>query len=197
MNKTTEAELTAKAELFKALGHPVRLLILNLVRLRPRHGEELAAILNLNPATISHHLALLTQAGLLISRKDQYYQTFSLASGALEQTLAEIVRLSPTDSTLGVEEDAYRNKVLQTFFRRGRLTGIPAQLKKRQIILEKIAQEFEPEREYSEREVNLILLDFHDDVASLRRGLVENRLLARQEGIYRRILSTPKGDELK
>ena len=40
-----------------------------------------------------------------------------------------------------VEEDAYRKKVLETFIRRGRLTQIPAQHKKWQIILEKLAAE--------------------------------------------------------
>jgi DNA-binding transcriptional ArsR family regulator len=45
-----ELNLEARANLFKALGHPVRLLILNLVQMKPRHGEELATILKLNPA---------------------------------------------------------------------------------------------------------------------------------------------------
>jgi ArsR family transcriptional regulator len=184
MNPSAEANLEMKAELFKALGHPARLLILNLVQIQPRHGEELAAILNLNPATISHHLTLLTNAGLLTSKKDQYYQTYSLVPGALDKTLAEIIHLPQPGLTANVEADAYRDKVLRTFFRRGRLTGIPAQLKKRQIILEKIAQEFEPGLGYSEHEVNLILLDFHDDVAALRRGLVEMGLLGRERGVY-------------
>ncbi len=78
-----------------------------------------------------------------------------------------------------VEEDAFRKKVLATFIRHGRLTAIPAQLKKRQVILEKIAESFEPGRQYSEREVNVILLDFHDDVATLRRGLIESGLMKR------------------
>ena len=86
-----------------------------------------------------------------------------------------------------VEEDAYRKKVLNTFFRHGRLTQIPAQLKKRLIILEKIVQEFEPEQAYSEHQVNQILLEFHEDVASLRRGLVSNGLMEREQGVYRRV----------
>ena len=75
---TPEENLAVRAEFFKALGHPARLLILNLIRMKPRHGEELAVILHLNPATISHHLSKLTDAGLLVSRKDQYYQVYSL-----------------------------------------------------------------------------------------------------------------------
>jgi hypothetical protein len=86
-----------------------------------------------------------------------------------------------------VEEDAYRNKVLRTFFKHGRLTQMPAQLKKRLIVLEKIVQEFEPERGYPEREVNLILLDFNEDVATLRRGMISHGFMTRDKGIYRRV----------
>ena len=182
-----EENLEARAELFKALGHPTRLLILNLVQMKPRHGEELAAILSLKPATISHHLAKLTSVGLLQSRKDQYYQTYSLVGDTLKKTLGDVVRLPQPGLMAGVEEDAYRKKVLTTFFRRGRLTQIPAQLKKRLIILEKLAEEFEPERPYTEREVNLILLDYHDDVATLRRALVGQNMMTREKGISRRV----------
>ena len=186
MTSPAEADIERQAEFFKALGHPARLLIVNLARIKPRHGEELALILALNPATVSHHLAILTQAGLLSSKKDQYYQTYSLVSDALKKTLAEMVNVSQTGLAERVAEDAYRKKVLQTFMRLGRLVSIPAQLKKWQIVLERIVQEFEYGREYSEREVNIILLDFHDDVATLRRGLIELGLLERAKGIYRR-----------
>jgi hypothetical protein len=182
-----EQNLEARAQLFKALGHPARLLILNLVRIKPRHGEELAAILKLKPATISHHLSKLTSVGLLKSKKDQYYQTYSLVSGVLDKSLEEVVHLPQPGLTEEVEEDAYRNKVLRTFFKHGRLTQMPAQLKKRLIVLEKIVQEFEPERGYPEREVNLILLDFNEDVATLRRGMISHGFMTRDKGIYRRV----------
>ncbi len=187
MSNTPAENLETRAQLFKALGHPVRLLILNLVKMKPRHGEELATILGLKPATISHHLAILTGVGLLESRKDQYYHTYSLVGDLLEKTIGEVVRLPQPGLTATVEEDAYRTKVIRTFFKRGRLVQIPAQLKKQQIILERIAQEFEPERTYTELEVNQVLVEFHEDVASLRRGLVSQGLLERQRGIYRRV----------
>ena len=53
MNKVAaEQNLAKRADLFKALGHPVRLLIINLIKMQPRHGEELAAILKLKAATV-------------------------------------------------------------------------------------------------------------------------------------------------
>ena len=186
-----EQDLETRAALFKALGHPVRLLILNLVKMRPRHTEELATILLLKPATVSFHLARLSSAGLLESKKDQYYQMYSLAGDVLRKPLSDIVFMTQPELAAEVEEDAYRSKVLHTFIRRGRLTQIPAQHKKQEIILEKLAEEFEPDRAYTEREVNQVLVEFHDDVAALRRGLVGHRLMERTNGIYRRVAGTP------
>lgn len=177
--------LEARAQLFKALGHPMRLLIMNLVLTKARHGEELAAVLHLNPATVSHHLAKLAEAGLLEARKDQYYQSYSLAANVLQRTLDDVIRLPQPDLRAQVKPDAYRDKVLKYFFKHGRLTQIPAQLKKQRIVLERIAQEFEPKRIYDEAEVNRLLVEFNDDVAWLRRSLVEHKLLSREQGRYR------------
>ncbi len=186
--RRTKAEdhLESKAALFKALGHPARLLIMNLLRAKPRHGEELAAILRINPATVSHHLTKLAGAGLIASERDQYYQTYSVVGGILDRKLSEVLTLPPTEPTPGMDEDAYRRKVLRTFFRRGQLIQIPAQRKKRQIVLEKLAEEFEPGRVYDEREVNRTLVEFHEDVATLRRDLIAHHLMTRSRGKYRR-----------
>jgi ArsR family transcriptional regulator len=181
-----EANLNQRAALFKALGHPARLLILNLVRMQPRHGEELAAILGLTPATVSHHLSKLADVGLLTSEKEQYYQVYSPAGQMLEKTLEEMVRLPQPGVRGSVAEDAYREKVLRTFFKHGRLTQIPAQQKKRLVVLEHLVQEFEPGRAYPERKVNHILLDFNEDVATLRREMIDHGLMTREKGIYRR-----------
>jgi biotin operon repressor len=181
------ANLDARAALFKALGHPARLLMVNLIQSRPRHGEELAAILNLNPATVSHHLSILSQTGVLESHKDQYYQVYSLVSGVLDKTLAQVVQLPQPALTAGVTEDAFRQKVLKTFLKHGRLVQIPAQTKKFRVILEKLVQEFEPERDYTEKEVNQILVEFFDDVAHMRRSMIDFGLMQRAHGIYRRV----------
>ena len=184
-----ERNLDARADLCKALGHSARLLMLNLIHGKPRHGEELAAILGLSAATVSHHLAKLLAVGVLESRKDQYYQVYSLRRGALAPTLAQLVLVPQPGIAAQVEEDAYRDRVLGTFLKRGRLVSIPAQRKKRQIVLERLVQEFAPDRDYPEREVNQILVEFHDDVATLRRELVGYRLMKRAAGIYRRVMA--------
>ncbi len=186
-SNNSENNLELRARLFKSLGHPVRLLILNLVDMKSRHGEELAEILRLNPATISHHLSKLTEAGLLESHKDQYYQVYSLTDDVLNKTIAQLVLFPQPGLSEQVREDAYRVKVLRTFMNRGRLVQIPAQYKKRQIIMEEIVKDFEPDHEYSEIEVNRILIEYHEDVAMLRRSLIDYKLMQREKGKYWRL----------
>lgn len=188
MSKATVAvNLETRAQLFKALGHPARLLIINLIKAKPRHTEELAAILNLKPATVSHHLSQLTAVGLLTAEKDQYYQIYSLVTAVLQPPLVNLVTLTEPGLATAVAPDAYRDKVLRTFFRHGRLRQIPTQQKKRQVIMEKLVEEFEPDQDYAEQEVNRVLIEFHDDVASLRRELIACGLMTRDHGIYRRV----------
>ena len=54
-------------------------------------------------------------------------------------------------------------------------------------MLEEIAKVFEPGREYTEREVNIIIADFYDDFCTIRRDMVGEGLLARAGSIYRRV----------
>jgi excisionase family DNA binding protein len=72
------------------------------------------------------------------------------------------------------------------FDRDGRLTALPAKRSLRRGVLERLAADFEQGRTYQERAVNLVLSRFHDDVASLRRELVSERLLVRSRaGVYK------------
>jgi len=66
----------------------------------------------------------------------------------------------------------------------GRLMAIPTRRNKRLLVLDHIAQVFEPGRTYPETEVNAALVAFHDDHAALRRYLVEEGFLTREAGVY-------------
>lgn len=81
-------------------------------------------------------------------------------------------------------------RVLRAFVKGRRLTGIPAQRSKRLVVLDLLAQEFEPGRRYSEAMVNLVLGQWYADTASLRRHLVDEELLGREAGTYWRIGGT-------
>lgn len=72
--------------------------------------------------------------------------------------------------------------VLRAFVQEGRLISIPAKRSKRLVLLDLLAQEFEPGIHYSEHEVNLRLCRWHRDVAALRRYLVDEGFLDRSGG---------------
>lgn len=75
-------------------------------------------------------------------------------------------------------------RVLDAFVRDGRLLSIPVARAKRLVILDRLAQEFEPGKRYSEQMVNLLLGKWHADTAALRRYLVDEGLLDRADGQY-------------
>lgn len=66
----------------------------------------------------------------------------------------------------------------------GRLVRIPAKRSKRLVVLDLLAQQFEPGETFDEPEVNRRLRPFHDDVAALRRYLVDEGFLSREHGWY-------------
>jgi hypothetical protein len=66
----------------------------------------------------------------------------------------------------------------------GRLHTIPTKRAKRLLVLDHLAQQFEPGVEYPEAEVVEVLTRFHPDHAALRRYLVDDLFLAREDGRY-------------
>ena len=78
-------------------------------------------------------------------------------------------------------------RTLNKYFRNGRLAVMPRSGVRRQIILEHVAQLFEPGRRYPEIDVNRLLRPIWADVAALRRYLVDAGLLDRAGGEYWRI----------
>jgi hypothetical protein len=66
----------------------------------------------------------------------------------------------------------------------GRLHTIPTKHAKLLVVLDFLAQSFEPGVRYPEAQVNEILTEFHPDYAALRRYLVENGFLDRSDNVY-------------
>lgn len=75
----------------------------------------------------------------------------------------------------------------------GRLITVPAKRAKRLLVLDRLAQLFEPGERYPEAEVNRRLRTVHDDVAMLRRYLVDEGFLDREGGVYWRIGGSVEG----
>ena len=76
-------------------------------------------------------------------------------------------------------------QVLQRFLSAdGRLLDLPTRHAKRLVVLDHVAQRFEPGRRYDWREVDALLVQVHDDHAALRRALVDEGFLTRQSDVY-------------
>jgi len=77
-----------------------------------------------------------------------------------------------------------RDPRLCVFLRDGRIAAMPAKRSRRLLLLDEVAQAFEPGVRYPEGEVNRVLGAMFSDHCALRRYLVDEDLLARAEGQY-------------
>jgi len=169
---------------FKALADANRLKIVGLLAQQPYSVEELAALLNLKPSTVSHHLAKLAQVGLVSAKTESYYNVYQLDEKALQSKSRDLFsQENLAASVMDVDADAYDRKVIEDFSSKdGRLKTIPAQRKKLEAILRYVVKAFDVNKRYSEKQVNEILGKYHEDTASLRRELVGYGLMKREGG---------------
>ena len=167
----------------RAVSDPMRVRILALLieEERPMYGQELAEHLNVTPQTISHHLHILKNGGLIREERENAYRYYSLDTASI-QHLRETL-FADNHFSLPTRQEG-RERVLGIFFQNGRLVSIPKNRAQRRLVLEELAHVFEWGRLYDEREVNNILKPFHDDTASLRRAMIEEQILLRDGGRY-------------
>jgi hypothetical protein len=157
---------------------PVRLAVLGAAAVGPVDPGALADGLGIPVKTVLMAIVKLQEAGLL----DEKHR---LEVGTLQRLGAElpVMEGAATSVTEG-PWNKVETTVLRRFFDGTRLTQIPAQHAKRLIILERLAQEFEPGLRYSERDVNFALQLWFPDYATLRRYLVDEGFLTRADGVY-------------
>jgi len=179
-----EEKIAELLDFFKALADANRLKIIGLLAQDEYSVEQLAEILNLRPSTVSHHLTKLSNSGLVSAHPESYYNIYRLETKTLEEMSQRLLAKETLPAvTADIDMDAYDRKVIQTFCdEQGRIKQFPAQQKKFEAILRYVAREFKPGHRYTEKQVNEILSAFSEDVASLRRGLIEYMIMDREGG---------------
>ena len=184
INMDTETINAELLSFFKALADANRLKILGLLAKEPYSVEQLAEILEIRPSTVSHHLAKLSNAGLVRAQSESYYNIYYLETSVLEEKARRLLSEETLPAMAAdIDTDAYDRKVLSNFTSPdGRVKAFPAQRKKMEVILRYVLKAFQPGKRYSEREVNEVLSQYHEDTATLRRELVEYKMLAREGG---------------
>lgn len=173
-----------KLALLKLLADETRLEILNLLLKEDSYVEKIACELSLTPATICYHLKKMEAAGVVNCSRSQFYIIYSLNREIFNKPLYELIK---RDGEIVNTEEKYKKEVISNFFKYGRLIQIPTQRKKREIVLYEILKQFDLDREYNEKEVNEIILHYHEDFCTIRREMIAFGMMTRNYDTYTRV----------
>jgi len=187
MEAPLEMEFLAAA--LHSLGDPSRLRIVGLLAIRPRYGEELAEILELSAATVSHHLGRLREGRLVRSFKEPPYIRYELEPGALSRLSQFLNAAAQWPESFGLPtEEALMEQTLRAILdEEGRLTSLPHSPRHRTLVLRWLALHFDAGRIYPEREVRRVLLELCSDPDGMRRELVDRGFFQQEGGVFRRM----------
>jgi len=104
-----------KAELFKALGHPVRIRILELLRDGERTVSELQAALAIDASSVSQQLAVLRARQLVTGRKEgtsvyysadpQVFALLDIARSIFDSHLVALQAMAEDSTAAGIDDD--------------------------------------------------------------------------------------------
>lgn len=180
MEQTIES--TEVMEFFKTFANIERLKIAGLLATEAHTPAEIAELLKIKPMLVLRHLEQLTHSGLVC----QTEQVYRFDGDALNELSRRVLQgLRPTAKMEDFEGEDFERKVLKdSFTADGKLRAIPTQQKKRLVVLNYLAKAFENGRRYPEKQVNQMLQVYNPDFAALRRYLVDEGLLKRENGVY-------------
>lgn len=69
-----------QAELYRAMGHPLRLEIIHLLRAGPMNVNDIASATHTNQPTISRNLAILKNVGLVVTHRNGTNAIYQVAN---------------------------------------------------------------------------------------------------------------------
>jgi hypothetical protein len=165
------------ATLSGLLGDDDRLRVVAAIALGARTIDDVAKTGDLEPQEVRRALPRLISAGVVEEQDGLRVDTAAFREAARERPprRRELPGATPEQA-----------RVLRNFVEEGRLRALPVRAGQRRVVLEYLAERFQEGVEYPEPDVNELLGRFHDDYASLRRHLVDDGLLTRSAGHYRR-----------
>jgi hypothetical protein len=166
------------ATLTGLLGDEDRLRIVAAIALGARTIDDVAKAGGLAPHDVRRALPRLFAAGVVEDRDGLRVDLAPFRDAARDRPPR---RRELPDAT---PEQA---RVLRNFVENGRLKALPVRASHRRLVLEYLAARFDEGIDYAEADVNDLLVQFNDDYASLRRSLIDERLLTRSGGVYRRL----------
>ena len=182
-----EADVQDLLAFFKAMANESRLRIIGLLAERERSGQELAELLGLKEPTVSHHLTVLKELGVVTSRPDGVVRWHALKPDAISE-IAKSMFESRDMTALTAPVPSKDDRDVAPFLKPdGSLTQLPASRRKRWLLWRRFVRDFEEGRRYPEAELNEILQRRHWDTATIRREMIGWRMLARENNVYWRL----------
>ena len=178
---------------FKALADESRLKIIGILATQECSVEELAVLLELKEPTISHHLTKLKQLELVRMRPEGNTHFYQLDKEIWQSMSKEVFNAEKITSFADdVNLRTWEMKVLNTYidgdFQNSEsmqyLREIPNASKKRLTILRWIIDKFEIGVNYPVDTVDEILKRYYPDFETLRKALIDSRLMKEDNGIY-------------
>jgi hypothetical protein len=161
------------------LAEPARLRVYAAVVLGAQTPSEVVAQTGLPARDVAAALRRLQQGGLVSAADGRLSARVEVFKDSVREDAPPPASKEPLDGA---------TRVLRAFVVDGRLASIPVARAKRRVVLEHVAASFEPGVKYPERAVNAILRAWYpQDHASLRRYLVDEELLARENAVYWRV----------
>ncbi|MEC5425740.1 DUF2087 domain-containing protein [Virgibacillus sp. C22-A2] len=169
----------------KTIGDKTRIKIIALLQGEPLHGQALAGKLGLTPPTISYHVTKLREIDVIYQRRDKNTIYFHLNEKKLESMATAILQIRGEEmEPLNISKDE-KYKIITNFFDdSGKLKNIPAQRKKKLVVLEHLIKGLKIGRNYQEKEINEYIKQFHEDYATIRREFIMCHFMNRQNGEY-------------
>lgn len=168
-------------EFFKTLAVPDRLRVAGVIAAGGRTVTEIARTLDMPVRAAAAHIGTLVDAGFALQDGEGAAARY-LWNEARVRSLATQLESPRVRALAGATDE--RSRVLASFVRDGRLTRFPTGETRKAVILDYIIDRFDPERTYTEREVNAVLQEFADDYTTIRRALVDRLYLNRKDGVY-------------
>lgn len=187
----TQDQFERLLRFFQVFSNESRLKLIGHLANGEKSVGELADLLGVKEPTVSHHLAELKGIGLVDVRAEGTMRIYRLKTRALEEMSKDIFAQNNLAALVKPTEMTDEERVLRTWVKNGRIVGIPAQEKKKQILIRWLANQIDPQRRWTEKEFSEWLKQYNEDYAFLRRYLVDSHYMARENGIYWR---TPEND---
>ena len=165
-------------DLLKATVDPVRLAVLGDAAQGTMSIDRVAERLDVPRREVAEAVGYLRTAGFIDDQGDLVVEAI--------RTVARSIPSDPAPDAGAIDGPwtEAEAEVLARFFEGGRLTRIPTNRRKRLLVLDKIAQEFEPGRRYAERDVSFTIQLIYPDYAAIRRYLIDEGFMDRADGAY-------------